>query len=56
MHCSKSFTLDLTEQCDEITQFTCNSGRCIDKSLRCDGRADCFDETDEVGCLESGNF
>ena len=44
------------ESCDERYQFTCNSGKCIDKSLRCDGRADCFDETDEVGCSEPGRL
>ena len=53
---SQSYIRILTEQCDVRYQFTCNSGRCIDKSLRCDGRADCFDETDEVGCSESGRL
>ena len=46
----------LIEMCDEKNQFTCNSGQCIDKTLRCDGRADCFDQTDEVGCSESGKL
>ena len=50
------FIFILLEMCDEKIQFTCNSGQCIGKTLRCDGRADCFDQTDEVGCSESGKL
>ena len=36
--------------CNPESEFTCNSGRCIDKSRQCDGIADCSDSTDEVDC------
>lgn len=31
-------------------EFTCNSGECIAYTLRCDGHADCYDESDEHSC------
>ena len=46
----------ITERCNETYQFTCNSGRCIDKSLKCNGRPDCYDSTDEVGCAPSSKL
>ncbi|XP_076968540.1 suppressor of tumorigenicity 14 protein isoform X2 [Tamandua tetradactyla] len=30
--------------------FTCKTGRCIRKGLRCDGWADCTDHSDELNC------
>nr|DBA16642.1 TPA: hypothetical protein GDO54_004016 [Pyxicephalus adspersus] len=32
-------------------QFTCKSGRCIDKTRRCDGWNDCGDSSDEAMCV-----
>ena len=37
-------------RCDPLTQFTCNSGRCIDIRQKCDGVEDCADYTDELYC------
>ncbi|XP_025214023.1 suppressor of tumorigenicity 14 protein [Theropithecus gelada] len=31
-------------------QFTCRTGRCIRKEMRCDGWADCTDYSDELNC------
>ncbi|XP_065273257.1 suppressor of tumorigenicity 14 protein [Emys orbicularis] len=31
-------------------KFTCNTGRCIDKVMRCDGWMDCTDSSDERSC------
>ncbi|KYO35741.1 suppressor of tumorigenicity 14 protein isoform X1 [Alligator mississippiensis] len=31
-------------------RFTCKTGRCIDKALRCDGWMDCSDASDERSC------
>lgn len=32
-------------------EFTCESdGSCIDEMLKCDGRADCIDSSDEKNC------
>lgn len=34
-------------------KFTCNTGRCIDKTMRCDGWVDCTDASDERSCSKS---
>ena len=36
--------------CDYPTQFSCNSGHCIDITMRCDEKTDCLDKSDEDLC------
>ncbi|XP_074833085.1 suppressor of tumorigenicity 14 protein [Carettochelys insculpta] len=36
-------------------KFTCNTGRCIDKAMRCDGWVDCTDASDERSCTCTDN-
>ncbi|XP_041433100.1 low-density lipoprotein receptor-related protein 2 isoform X2 [Xenopus laevis] len=38
-----------TQTCSSES-FRCSNGRCIPLSWRCDGTADCADNSDEVGC------
>ena len=35
--------------CDS-TQFSCDDGTCINRTLRCDLKYDCQDNTDEINC------
>ena len=37
-------------QCDQDERFKCNSGICIPKQWHCDGKPDCMDGSDEIGC------
>ena len=47
---------DIQTTCDVRYQFTCDNGRCLDNSMKCDGRVDCLDETDEVSCSRPGKY
>ena len=31
-------------------EFTCNDGQCVSRNVHCDGRPDCFDNSDEFQC------
>ena len=44
------FVLDFP-QCDQDTEFTCQEDKgCLPVSKRCDGKVDCYDQTDEDNC------
>ena len=36
--------------CDNSTDFTCTSGKCISKSMYCNSVSDCEDDSDEISC------
>ena len=51
-----SIYIFFSEICN-VNEFRCpTDGRCIDKSLRCNGYPDCPDIADEAGCRETGKF
>lgn len=33
-----------------LNKFRCSYGACIEKEQRCDGKLDCFDQSDEYQC------
>ena len=37
-----------------VNQFTCNDGRCIVFSYKCDNETDCMDGSDEWNCTNTG--
>ena len=43
----------ISANCDS-DEFECDSGECIDEDRQCDDVDDCFDGSDEDGCLDSG--
>ncbi|XP_037738233.1 suppressor of tumorigenicity 14 protein isoform X1 [Chelonia mydas] len=45
---AKFLSYDSSDPCPG--KFTCNTGRCIDKVMRCDGWVDCTDASDERAC------
>ena len=47
------FYLHISANCDS-DEFECDSGECIDEDRQCDDVDDCFDGSDEEGCLDSG--
>ncbi|XP_052812440.1 uncharacterized protein LOC128240004 [Mya arenaria] len=54
LHCTKRGT-DCTgstcKSCNELGMFECINHECVNKSLRCDGKSDCKDGTDEYKCV-----
>lgn len=50
-----SETLVCTIACT-VSQFRCNNGNCISKTLQCDYNNDCGDNSDEFGCGKSVFF
>jgi len=45
VHC-----LRLCTDCDSTQEFRCNTGHCIPRRFRCDGRIQCRDTSDERNC------
>ncbi|KAL2088943.1 hypothetical protein ACEWY4_015842 [Coilia grayii] len=39
-----------TTACSVPANFTCEDGQCVPGAVRCNGRPDCFDQSDEKGC------
>ena len=37
----------------KLGEFRCQNDVCIDENKHCDGKIDCDDESDEIGC---GNY
>ncbi|XP_071068728.1 low-density lipoprotein receptor-related protein 4-like isoform X3 [Dasypus novemcinctus] len=46
---TENLVLPVHEKCSPA-EFRCKNGRCVASALRCDGRADCRDGSDEDGC------
>lgn len=44
---------DIAAECNLETEYTCNNGLCVDAGLVCDGKPDCQDLTDEIGCFDT---
>lgn len=42
-------TIYYTAKCESY-QWKCASGHCIDQIQRCNGKFDCTDRSDEIGC------
>lgn len=49
----KHFQIANWNQCRQ-DEWSCNSGQCIDKKLKCNNKIDCKDRSDEYFC--SGRF
>ena len=52
---SVTIVVDFTS-CNEDTEFTCDNHRCVNSSIRCDGKDDCGDNSDEQKCGKSSDI
>lgn len=50
----KTFVSPASHQPCRSGEFMCDSGLCINAGWRCDGDADCDDQSDERNCSELG--
>ena len=46
----EAYTTAITFSACNKTQFTCRDGNCVQMEQRCDGKIDCYDESDEMEC------
>lgn len=40
------------DKCNNDTDYVCRDYSCVNKTLRCDGRYDCADRSDEYYCCK----
>ena len=46
----EAYTTRITFSACNETQFTCRDGNCAQMEQKCDGKIDCYDESDEMEC------